>query len=242
MKICVAQTRPVKADILVNIEAHKKMIDLAVSYDTEIIIFPELSITGYEPGLAKELATDRNDSRFDDFQKLSDANNITIGAGMPLKSNAGPMIGMIIFQPDQSRQVYAKQYLHEDELPYFTSGQEQVSVTINGTAISLAICYEISVPEHAENSHKNGAQIYLASVAKSVAGIEKALKNLSDIARNYSMTVLMSNCIGYCDNFQCGGKTSAWNNKGELIGQLDNTNEGILIVTDTQEVIRQNLP
>jgi predicted amidohydrolase len=49
MKICAAQTRPVRGDIQTNIDNHKKLIDLAVSNGADIIIFPELSLTGYEP-------------------------------------------------------------------------------------------------------------------------------------------------------------------------------------------------
>ena len=79
MKIAVAQTRPVKGDIKANIEHHKKMIGLAVSHGADMIIFPELSITGYEPDLAKELATNQDDSRFDDFQQISDNRQITVG-------------------------------------------------------------------------------------------------------------------------------------------------------------------
>jgi predicted amidohydrolase len=54
MKIAVAQTRPIKGDISTNIKTHKKLIDLAISYKVDTIFFPELSITGYEPELAKE--------------------------------------------------------------------------------------------------------------------------------------------------------------------------------------------
>ena len=72
MKIAVAQTRPVKGDIKANIEHHKKMINLAISHGADMIIFPELSITGYEPELAKELATNQDDSRFDELQQISD--------------------------------------------------------------------------------------------------------------------------------------------------------------------------
>ena len=64
MKICVAQTRPVKGDIQSNIDNHKKLIDLAVSFGADKVIFPELSLTGYEPHLAKELATNQDDCRF----------------------------------------------------------------------------------------------------------------------------------------------------------------------------------
>jgi predicted amidohydrolase len=61
-KICVAQTRPVKGDIQSNINSHKNLINLAVAIVAELIIFPELSLTGYDPTLAKELATSAHDS------------------------------------------------------------------------------------------------------------------------------------------------------------------------------------
>lgn len=108
--------------------------------------------------------------------------------------------------------------------------------------IALAICYEISVPEHSENAYNSGAEIYIASVAKSADGVEKAVKNLTNIAKQYSMTVLMSNCLGPCDGFESGGKTSIWNNKGLLMGQLNDAAEGILLIdTDTQELIEKTL-
>ena len=57
MKIALVQARPVKGDIEANIAAHKRLIGLAVLNGADMIIFPELSITGYEPELANELAT-----------------------------------------------------------------------------------------------------------------------------------------------------------------------------------------
>src|ERR1700730_7808153 len=100
MKICVAQTRPIKGDIQSNIIKHKKIIELAVADGAETVIFPELSLTGYEPVLAKKLATDPDDSRFDVFQKISDSSQITIGLGVPTKNNSGIHISMVLFQPN----------------------------------------------------------------------------------------------------------------------------------------------
>jgi len=57
MKICIAQTTPIKGDIEKNIENHKKLIALSIQENADIIVFPELSLTGYEPKLVKELAT-----------------------------------------------------------------------------------------------------------------------------------------------------------------------------------------
>lgn len=238
MKICAAQTRPVKGNIQQNIENHKKLINLAVVNGADIIIFPELSITGYEPELAQELATHVEDPRFDDFQEISDAQQLTIGVGMPIKNETGISIGMILFQPNQARQLYAKKYLHADEEPFFISGQSTVSLIGDKKNVALAICYELSVPEHSENAHKSGAEIYIASVAKTADGVEKAAKTLTEIAKNYSMTVFMSNCVGYCDNFESVGESAIWNNQGILVEQLNGIKEGVLIFdTDTQEVI-----
>jgi predicted amidohydrolase len=242
MKICVAQTRPLKGDMQSNLDRHKKLIDLAIANGADTVIFPELSLTGYEPKLAKALATHQDDSRFDDLQTIADTRQITIGVGVPTKNHRGISISMVLFQPHQARQMYSKKYLHPDEEEFFIHGQNSIGLIGNKTNIALAICYELSVPEHAESAFKSGAEIYLASVAKSVDAVEKAIKNLSDIANKYSMTVLMANCVGQCDDFECGGKTSIWNNEGLLVGQLNDTNEGIIIIdTDTQELIEKTI-
>jgi predicted amidohydrolase len=242
MKICVAQTRPIKGNIQSNIDNHKKLIDLALSKGADVIIFPELSLTGYEPKLAKELATHQDDSRFDDFQKISDTKRVTIGVGVPTKNKTGICISMVLFQPHKARQTYSKKYIHPDEEEFFISGQSFTGLKVNKTNIALAICYELSVPEHSEEAFKSGAEIYMASVAKFVNGVDKAIKSLSDIAHKYTMTVLMSNCVGQADGYECAGKTSIWNNKGLLVGQLDDTSEGILIInTDTQELFEKTI-
>jgi len=242
MKICVTQTRAIKGDIAVNIINHKKFIDLALSHGADTIIFPELSITGYEPELAKELATTPDDRRFDDFQKISDAGQITIGIGVPIQNNTGISISLVFFGPNKPRQTYSKKYLHQDEEPFFVSQESALGLIGKNNNAALAICYEISIPEHAENAFKCGAETYIASVAKSVGGMEKATSRLAEIARQYAMTVLMANCVGYCDNFECGGKTSVWNSQGLLLGQLNDTDEGILIFdTDTQELMQKTI-
>lgn len=240
MKICVAQTRPIKGDIQSNIDNHKKLIALASSHGADLIIFPELSLTGYEPKLAEELATTQDDRRLDDFQKISNSRQITIGVGLPTKNETGICISLVLFQPHQARQTYSKNYLHPDEEEFFIRGQSLTGLSVNQTNIGLAICYELSVPDHAERAFKSGAEVYIASVAKSAAGVDAASKRLAEISNQYAMTVLMSNCVGPSDDFESAGKTSVWNNKGLLLGQLDDSNEGILIIdTDTQELIEE---
>src|SRR5690606_7500509 len=139
------------------------------------IFFPQLSLTSYEPELAKKLATNQNDNRFDDFQQISDINKMTIGLEMQTRTNSGIQISMIIIQHTELRQTYPKQQLHSDELPYVENGDRQTILTVDNKKIAPAICYESLQSDHSDKARKLGAEIYLASVAKSQNGINKAL-------------------------------------------------------------------
>lgn len=63
MKISIAQIEPVKGDIERNLARHLLFIEAALEKKADFIMFPELSLTGYEPELAEELATDAGDER-----------------------------------------------------------------------------------------------------------------------------------------------------------------------------------
>lgn len=238
MNICITQTKPIKGNIEANIEAHKKFIELALTLNADAIFFPELSLTGYEPELAKKLATNHDDNRLDIFQEISDKKNIVIGLGLPTATESKIRISMIIFEPNKTRQTYSKQQLHSDEFPYFKNGDGQVIIETNDKNIAPAICYESLQQTHSENAFRLGAEVYLASVAKPANGVKKAFEYYPNIAKEYSMPVLMANCVGFCDNFLSVGQSAVWTKEGKLAGHLNDQNEGILLFdTETEEVI-----
>lgn len=230
MLIAAAQTKPVKGDIEKNIANHIRLINSAIANNADAIFFPELSITGYEPELAADLATTASDSRFGVFQQLANDHNITIAIGLPVKYNEGIQISMAIFQPNQSAKTYAKQYLHSSETPWFVNGNGQVFLHIKNEVVAPAICYELSVPEHSAFAVNNGAGVYIACTVNSFNGVDKDLNHLAAIAAQYRIPVLMSNCIGITGEYNCAGKTSAWDENGGLLLQLDDKHEGLLIL------------
>ncbi|MEZ4514145.1 MAG: carbon-nitrogen hydrolase family protein [Chloroflexota bacterium] len=236
MKIGVVQTRPVKGNVGQNVAAHERWVTLAADSGAEMVIFPELSLTGYEPTLAAGLAMGVDDPRLDGLQALSDERRVTIGAGLPLQTGAGVAIAMALLQPQQPRRPYGKQYLHADEVPFFVPG---VGFPVLQTAVSpplaLAICYELSIPAHAETAHRHGAGVYIASVSKSADGVVKAGERLAAIARQYGMPVLMANNVGSSDDFVGGGGTAVWDRQGSLLHQLDEASEGFIIYDSVVE-------
>lgn len=228
MKISAAQIRSKPGAILENLEKHLLFVEEAVKHNSDLIFFPELSMSNYEPELAQQLATTIDDPMFDDFQILANNKLITIALGMPIKGNSGIQISLILFQPDKNRQVYAKQILHEDEMPYFVPGAEHKIISNNGIKIAFAICYESLKEQHFREAKNLGADIYLASVAKTKNGVFKAQEHFPKMAQEYRTPILMSNSIGPSDNFITYGNSAVWSAKGASLGSFDHSSEGII--------------
>ncbi|MBK8989609.1 MAG: carbon-nitrogen hydrolase family protein [Chloroflexi bacterium] len=239
MKISIAQTRPVTGDVQQNIYLHQRFIVQAAAGGADLIVFPELSLTGYELTLAQELALNPEDDRLHVFQSLAATHNLTIGVGAPTCHPAGVCISLIIFRPDKSRHVYSKQHLHPDEEAFFVSGGSSRNLIGEGDNVALAICYELSVPEHAAQAFAHGAAVYIASVAKYAHGVDMAAQRLVEIAHSYAMTVVMANAVGPADGGECAGQTAVWNTQGRLVAQLDNAHEGLILYdTDRQKWVK----
>lgn len=238
MKICAAQICPAKGDIAQNIAQHIRWIEVAATRGADFIFFPELSLTGYEPPLADALAMPGDDSRLDVFQSLADAHALGISVGVPTRGDSGIYISLVIFRPGEAREIYSKQHLHEDEFPYFVPGNRSVILGAGSAKLAPAICYESLQPQHAGSVAKQGANVYMASVAKSAGGVKKAVSHYPEMARTHGMAVLMANCIGACDTFESVGQSAVWDKKGNLLAQLNDTEEGLLLFdTETEKSV-----
>lgn len=237
MILAAVQFRSIAGDIEHNAQRHQSFIEQAAGLGVDLILFPELSLTGYEPTLAAELATNQEDPRLDRFQQLSDAHAIVIGLGIPQQASAGVRISLVLFQAGRPRTTYAKRLLHADEFPYFVPGEQPLVFNARGHRLAPAICYESLQPSHSQEAAELGADVYLASVAKPPRGVAKAYEHYPKIARRHEMVVLMANNIGPSDNFIGAGASAIWDKNGERLGQLDASREGILVFdTVTRQV------
>jgi predicted amidohydrolase len=239
MRIAIVQLAPVKGNIEQNLINHLQWIKYSAKYQPDMIVFPELSLTGYEPELAEKLAIDPTDKRMNVLQELSTTNRLTIAVGIPTKNGNGLYVSMIIFQPHAERIVYSKQFLYPTETSIFTAGCNPLLLNFENEIVAPAICYELSIPEHNEFAAQNNASVYVASVLNSVNGIDADLEKLSIIAKKYRMTTLMANYVGQSGGYHCAGKSTVWDKNGEIVGQLDDVQEGILIYDTKTKSIHQ---
>jgi len=230
MILAAAQTIAIKGNIEENIKGHVKLIEQAAADSAELIFFPELSLTGYEPELAKELAITLDDERLTVFRQLAISRQIIIAVGAPVKEEVGILIGMIIFMPDGTLKLYTKQHLHPGEEQYFVPQYAGLQLDVKGKIIGFAICADFSHPEHAKHAAEKGANVYLASVLISKNGLKHDMALLKSYAETYHMTIVMSNYGGISGGYNCAGNTAAWSKNGILQDYIMGDREGLLII------------
>jgi len=248
MKIAIAQNRPKIGTVQANLAGHQTLIEIAATQDAQLVVFPELSLTGYQPCRAAELACAAADPCFELLQSLCEQHKIALAVGLPMFATDAattanlPRISLLLFRPGHEPLVYSKQHLHADELPCFEAGPTCDGVFELDSKVGFSICFELSVKEHAERAFHAGAVVYIASVAKTLAGVKSANQRLAEIARLYSAPVLMANCLGMLDGVECVGKSAVWDRDGNQIAQLDDKNEGIIVYdSDTNQITLDSL-
>jgi len=239
MKIGLVQLESVKGDIEKNLNAHLEWIQKSAAAGTSLLIFPELSLTGYDSSMARDLAFDQSDSRLGIFAATSQSLGIDIAVGLPLATSDKPTIALLLFKMDGTRQAFTKQFLHEDEIPFFMAGEKKPGLLLNAEHIAFAICYEIFVDEHTVAVLEN-ASIFIVSVAKSENGMLRANSKAERIAKEHDVSVLICNAIGAVEDYIADGGTAVWNRAGEKLAAIPSGKSGVLIwdsATNVTEII-----
>ena len=228
--IAVAQSSSSKGDIDENVRRHLMMVARAIENDVNVIVFPELSLTGYEPEIAAQLAIDASDHRLNPLQELSDRSGVTIVAGCPIRSNFNkPYIGALIFRRHLKIETYRKRFVHEDELPWFLPSDDVVVCASHGRHLGIAICFDVSNPQHAADTFRKGADVYVAGVAKTPDGIAKAEEQLAGYARRHQSPVVMANHATETGGSPTGGRSAIWNEFGNIIIRAPESSEHLAI-------------
>lgn len=231
MILASAQTKPTRGDINKNLNDHYRLIQIAADNDADLIVFPELSISGYEREDASIFTFSENDARLGKLAIMANNLNIIIIAGALLKTEEGVYISSFVFQPNCPVKIYTKQFLHPgEEVYYISSFHYNPTLEIDNHKISLAICADIDHPIHAENAARSGSSIYIPSIFFSPGGIPSAYEQLSSYAKNYSLCVLMSNFSGESWGKPSGGRSAFWNKDGKLLASMKDSDSGLLII------------
>ena len=235
IRIAAAQSISVSGDIAANVHIHTQFITAAQHAGVDLLVFPELSLCGYEPTLLPGCVLHPGDGRLTPLQELARQARMAIVVGAPIASQDAlrPHIGAISFYPNGSSSVYCKKHLHTSEESFATPGDPAGDnhFALHGTPLALAICADAMHPPHAERAAVAGAALYIASSVVSVGSYTAEVAQLQHCARQFGMGVLMANQGGTTGGYVCAGRSSFWAPGGNLVVAAPGTGP-VLVVAE----------
>ncbi|WP_456022516.1 carbon-nitrogen hydrolase family protein [Pseudomonas protegens] len=219
LTIAAAQSISIAGDLPGNIARHCRFIEAAAQQGVDLLVFPELSLTGYEGETAAALAIEPQDAVLQPLRDLARELRITAVVGMPirLEGSDSVCIGALVLGADGSLGVYSKQHLHAGEELVFAPGLGGPTLNIGGEVIALAVCADFSHASHAAAAAEQGAGLYAAGVLISEKGYAVDTAILQGYARQHTMAVLMANHGGLTGGWQSAGRSGIWSEDGSLI-------------------------
>lgn len=150
-KITLAQINPTIGDLEHNIELMTRAARQAQDAGASLVVFPELSLTGYYPGdlLEDEFFLRRlNEATQTLYRASAEVPEVVWAVGLPLRNlGTGKPLhnGMVALKAGQELMSYAKQLLPTynvfDERRHFEPGPDVARVlNIDGTRVGFLIC------------------------------------------------------------------------------------------------------
>lgn len=231
--LAAAQCTVRAGDIKANIALHMTFMRQAYAHKADFLLFPELSLTGYEPTLAHALAQEMECPLLSPLRRLAQECSMTTVVGLPLRlpGHDKPLIAAFILNKEGSMAVYTKQHLHPGEDQYFSAGHGGDLLNIGDVPVALSVCADFSHATHPADAANQGAQVYAASVLIGKAGYAHDSALLQGYSQRYAMAVLMANHGGTTGGWEAAGRSAFWDEAGRRVASVSGDGDHLLIVS-----------
>lgn len=203
IKVALVQFESKNLDVNYNISKAIRFINQAAEQNADLIVFPELFLTGYNMDLIGnqyyELAEGLNGEIVSILQKQALHNNINIVAPIAFQDEVPGVIynsAIVINRNGEINGVYHKTHLWADEKLYFKEGTDLPVFEMDFGRIGIMICYDGGFPEVSRTLALKGAELILCPSAFPVKD-----KYMWDIyfksrALENACFVASTNCVG----------------------------------------------
>lgn len=232
MKIALAQINPIAGDIHGN---SKKIISLISKTKADIIVFPELSVTGYSPQdlLLKKEFIKENMEALERIVQNTKGKTAIVGfvelIGRFYYNSAAVIRNQRIIETH--RKICLPNYAIFDEKRWFKEGINATVFEFEGRKIGLSICEDIWFPETSKRQKHKGAELIInISASPYGKGKLKLIEGiLSQRWEENKIPIVYVNQVGAQDGIVYYGH-SMYLKDGKIAAKCRDFEEEILIV------------
>ena len=252
MKIALAQITPKLGDLDQNFRVHLDYIQKAKKKNVDLLIFPELSLTGYTlKDLVEEIALDPHTDPL--FKKLKDlSREISFVVGFVEEKEKGLFLNSAAFFSQGKiahihRKIYLPTYGMFEELKFFGQGKNFNTFPTPFGRAGLLICYDFL---HISSSYLlfvGGSELIIAISAAPGRGFSDDEGYASTrmwelmgeaVSRFFQSFVIYCNRVGFEDGKSFAGGSFIYNPGGQLVAKSPYVDEDFLVKKIDLEEIR----
>ncbi|HWT31484.1 MAG TPA: carbon-nitrogen hydrolase family protein [Propylenella sp.] len=168
MRLAAYQMRAVAGDVTANLATIAEAAAEAARRGAELLVLPELAITGYGAGDAiAELAEPAEGPQIDRVARIATEHGLAVACGFAERAGGSVFNSAALVTADGRRVIYRKCHLYgpyERKL-FVPGGATPALVDVSGLQIGLLICYDVEFPEAVRRLTMDGADVVVVPTA-----------------------------------------------------------------------------
>ena len=217
LTIAVAQPLCTACDVAANAAQHALLVRAA---GARVVVFPELSLTGYE--LAGAPVVDPAGPALDPLRQACAETSSVALAGAPVAGPAArPSIGVIAVGAAGARVAYRKLWLSEEEARRFDPGTGPQALGVDGWRLGLAVCKDTGTPGQVAATAGLGIDVYVAGLVMHPDERREQERRARRIAREFGVFVAFAGFAGATGSGygRTAGRSGIWDRQGRPLAQ-----------------------
>jgi NAD+ synthase (glutamine-hydrolysing) len=237
MRLAIAQINPTVGDLKGNARIITRYISRAKDAGADIVIFPELAVTGYPPEdlLLKPAFISDNLARINSL--AGSVEGITAVVGFVDFRQNKIYNGAAVIADGRIKRIYHKMFLPNygvfDEKRYFSAGNKPLVVPIGGVPTGIVICEDIwfeNGPVKAERDRGAKLIVVINASPYHTGKVREREHVVSRQARHNGVFVAYANMAGGQDELVFDGYSMIADPKGKIIARARAFHEDLLIL------------
>lgn len=243
MKIAAAQIACSPGEIGANLRKIRDFAVRAKKSGAELIVFPEMSDTGYSMPLIKKHASMWTEGAVPRLEQMAEELSIAIICGVSERDGDTIYNSQIFIEAGgEIMGSYRKTHLVTaaplDERPVFTPGDKFVSCSARGFNFGLTICYDLRFPEVARKlAVEHHVNVLIISSAWPFPRIEHLRVLALARAMENQVYVVLANRVGTDDGVTLCGSSAIIDPYGAVLAGASADREELLLAEISEEAL-----
>jgi predicted amidohydrolase len=243
LTIALAQTAPVLNDNEENLRRMGAVIQgICSSQPTNLIVFPELAVSGYECGLNFTRLADRVTGHVVSYLAGKAAEfSVYLVFGLPIKEKVESILynAAVVIGPDgELLGDYRKLHLRGEERLAFRPGYRMPIFETEFGPLGVMVGWDLAFPEVARSLTLDGAELLVACAAWEKASMDEWHAYTVARACENAVFLAAANRVGDEPSYSFGGESVLVGPRGQIYTALDEAVEGYAIATVDLDEIR----